>query len=65
MHNKEIKLTYFLIETIGTPMKYQAHDIKRYKAVSIAVKGKIIKIDLEKQNVVIKDGLTKNYPVKS
>ena len=32
----------FLIETVVTLMKHQAHEIKRYKAVSIAVKGKLI-----------------------
>ena len=49
----------FIVEKVAVPLKRQAHIMKRYKPVAIAVDYKIIKLKLDNPNVVIKDGLPK------
>ena len=54
----------FIVEKVAVPLKHQAHIMKRYKPVAIAVEDKIIKLKLDKPNVAIKDGLTKEISSK-
>ena len=49
----------FIVEKVAVPLKRQAHIMKRYTPVAIAVDDKVIKLNLDNPNVVIKDRLTK------